>query len=161
MDIAINAAVALVTSVVTALIAVQLSLRRFYAERWWDRKVEAYTEIFEALYRLKNYSDLKYEDDLGARTLSDADAKRLGNQWRKGSDDVDKAIEIGSFTISDDSIECLRKFRKRPRLKFEENPIFELAEEESQFLTDCIDELKVLAARDLKRKYKKKSEQSG
>jgi hypothetical protein len=161
MEIAINAVMALAISIVTALIAVQISLRKFYAERWWDRKVEAYTNIFEALYKLKNYSDLKYEDYLGERTLSEDDAKRLGEQCRVATDEVDKAIEIGSFTISHESIECLSRFRKRPRLSFHENPTFELAEEESEFLTECIGELKGLAAKDLKRKLKRSEQDAG
>lgn len=155
MDIFINTAAALVISIVTALITVQLSVRRFYTERWWDRKIETYSSIFEELYKLKNYSDQKHEDDLGKITLTNADASRLTEQLRKSSDEINKAIEIGSFTISDESIKCLTRFRQRLRPRFEDNPHFELVElskAESEFLTECINELKSLAAKDLKRK---------
>ena len=151
-DIVINTAAALAISILTARITVQLSLRKFYAERWWDRKIKAYTDIFEALYKLKHYADLKYDDSIGHRTLSDEESQKLDEQWRCATYDVDKAIEIGSFTISLKSIDSLTEFRKRPRASLDYSPVFELAAEESKLLTEYIDILKRLAAKDLKLK---------
>jgi len=162
MDIVISTAIALATSIITALITVQLSLHKFYAERWWDRKADAYTNIFETLYKLKDYADNKYDENLAQMetasdqySLGSAEGKRLAEQWKTANTDVSKAIEIGSFTISEEAINCLRSFRKRPRLHEPSCFIYELAEEESKFVTECIAELKVIASKDLKRKTKK------
>ena len=40
---------AIVAAVVTAVLTVRLSFRRFQAERWWDRKADAYANIIGAL----------------------------------------------------------------------------------------------------------------
>jgi hypothetical protein len=68
--------------------------------------------------------------------------------------EIGKAIDIGSFTICHEAVACLRDFRARPRLIFHENSIFELAAEESKYLNDCITALKIIAAKDLKLKYR-------
>jgi hypothetical protein len=40
----------LIVGICTAIFSVRLALRRFHAERWWERKAEAYSQIEEALY---------------------------------------------------------------------------------------------------------------
>ena len=44
--------VGLVVAVVASLVTVRLSLKRFYAERWWDRKADAYTRVIAALHQM-------------------------------------------------------------------------------------------------------------
>jgi hypothetical protein len=144
----------LILSIVTAILTVRLSLRRFYAERWWDKKIEAYTSIFEALYRLKHYCNIKYKQDCDLRSapISKEQEKELEKQWADADMEIGKTIDIGSFVICDDAVSCLIDFRKRPRLDFEANPIFELAAQESKYLDECISRLKMIAKQDLKLK---------
>jgi hypothetical protein len=47
----------IVIAAVNSWITVQLSLRRFRTERWWERKVEAYERIIAALHPTKAYAD--------------------------------------------------------------------------------------------------------
>ena len=150
MDIITNILVPLAISAATAIFTVRLSLKRFYAERWWDRKLKAYTDIFEALYKLKNYSNIKYDEGINQKDLTPEESKRLQTQWRDSNDEVEKAIEIGSFTISEDAIDCLRRFQEHPRPLHLNGMMFEAASEESQILTDYIKELKEMASKDLK-----------
>jgi len=147
----------LILSIVTAILTVRLSLRRFYAERWWDRKIEAYTSIFEALYRLKHYCNMKYETDLGERQIPKE--MNLEKQWADADMEIGKAIDIGSFVICDDAVSCLRDFRGRPRLDFEDHLIFELAAQESKYLDECISRLKTIAKQDLKLKRRNDANQ--
>ena len=144
----------LILSIVTAILTVRLSLRRFYAERWWERKVEAYTSIFESLYRLKHYCNIKYEQDcdFDTKPISKEQGKELEKQWADANMEIGKAIDIGSFVVCDDAVSCLRDFRKRPRLDYEDHPIFELAAQESEYLDECISRLKTIAKKDLKLK---------
>lgn len=142
----------LILSVATAILTVRLSLHRFYAERWWDRKIEAYTSIFEALYRLKHYCNIKYEADVGERQISKERGDELEKQWADADMEIGKAIDIGSFVICDDAVSCLREFRGRPRLDSDDFLIFELAAQESKYLDECISRLKSIAKQDLKLK---------
>jgi hypothetical protein len=40
---------------------VWLSLRRFYREKWWERKIAAYTAIMESLHHMKRDLDVSYD----------------------------------------------------------------------------------------------------
>ena len=44
-------------SVLVAIITVKLSLKKFRSEKWWEKKVEVYSKIIDALHHLKNYCD--------------------------------------------------------------------------------------------------------
>ncbi len=52
-----NLVIGIVVAIVSARVTVSLALRRFYAEKWWERKWEAYTGIINALHHMKNYDD--------------------------------------------------------------------------------------------------------
>ena len=42
-------------SIITAFIAVKLSIRQFYSQKLWEKKAEAYTQIVEQLSYLQFY----------------------------------------------------------------------------------------------------------
>lgn len=44
--------ISIVTALVTAWVTVRLSLRRFRAERLWERRVDAYQAVLGALHRV-------------------------------------------------------------------------------------------------------------
>lgn len=148
---------AVAISTFTAILTVQLSLRRFYSERLWERKMDGYKAIFEALHQLKYYCQLKNDIDLGERKMRKERAELLEQQWADGDMEVAKAIDIGSFVICKDAIACLRNFRKLPRMSLEYNSISDLASQEMEYLEDCIQNLIVIAHEDLKVAKKKKN----
>ena len=139
----------LLLSVFTAIITVRLSLKRFYSERLWERKMDSYTAIFEALHRLKHYYQMKRDIDLGERSLQKDRSALLEQQWAESDTEVNKAIDIGSFVICQDAIDCLRDFRNHPRLHYEDEPISELASQEIKYLDDCIKTLNSIAHKDI------------
>jgi hypothetical protein len=143
-------------SMFTAIITVRLSLKRFYSERLWERKMNSYTSIFEALYRLKHYYQLKRDIDLRERNLRENKADLLEQQWEDGDMEVSKAIDIGSFVICQEAINCLQDYRKKRRLDLEYNDIVDVASQEIEYLNECITTLKYIAHKDLGVSNKKK-----
>lgn len=140
----------------TAIITVHLSLKQFYSERLWERKIDSYIAIFESLHRLKHYSRIKRDIDLGTRSYKKDRISLLEDQWAEGDMEVHKTIDIGSFVICDDAIKCLKDYLNRSRLDFEEHSISDLASQEMVYLDDCIKGLKLVAQKDLKGAKKKK-----
>ena len=47
----------IIVGAVSAWITVQLSLRKFRTEKWWELKVEAYSKIIGALHNSKAFAD--------------------------------------------------------------------------------------------------------
>ena len=54
-----NIAAGLFVAVVTSVVTVRLSIKRFRSERWWERKVEAYTDLLSSLSDSKRYANLQ------------------------------------------------------------------------------------------------------
>jgi len=61
-----NGLVSLFVAIITAIVTVQRSIRKFSAEKWWEKKAEAYEHIIGALHDHKAFSDtyLKAQDRL-------------------------------------------------------------------------------------------------
>jgi len=59
-DIALNLFTAILIGALSALITADLAFRRFRTEKWWERKVEAYTKVIESLHYLKAWTDAHY-----------------------------------------------------------------------------------------------------
>jgi len=47
----INFAASIVVAVITARLTVHLAIKRFYAEKWWERRYSAYAAIIEVSVR--------------------------------------------------------------------------------------------------------------
>lgn len=53
VDIAKIVLPGLVVAIVTSIVTLMLSLRRLYAEKWWEKRHQVYGQLFESLH-LKN-----------------------------------------------------------------------------------------------------------
>lgn len=101
---------AAVTSAVTA----HLAFRRFYSERWWERKAAAYVDLIEALFRLYALPVTFHSVELGLRKeLSDEEEGELVRRYREADRAVGKAIAVGNFVISRRAAEILVEFVHR------------------------------------------------
>lgn len=53
MEILGNALLGLITGGVGAIIAALISMRKFYSEKWWEKRAELFIELVNCLYELK------------------------------------------------------------------------------------------------------------
>jgi hypothetical protein len=97
----LNLLVSGITGILVALVTTRLALRRFYSERWWERKLQAYSTILESLYDMKRYSEEAIDAFESGRELSDDWKTQLHAQYSRGRNEIDKATAIGAFGISD------------------------------------------------------------
>jgi hypothetical protein len=88
-----------VTAIVTAFVSVRLALRRFRSERLWDRKFQAYSDLFQALFHVKAYGTRALHRIETGGTLSDERMKELGARSAAGYDEIRKAVVVGTFTF--------------------------------------------------------------
>ena len=58
-DVLITFVLTVAAGAVTAFLSVQFALRRFRAERWWERKAQAYAELFSALFHVQRFCRVK------------------------------------------------------------------------------------------------------
>lgn len=138
----------LLVGIVTAQLTVRLSLRKFYAERWWERKAEAYSRIVEALHNHKRYLEKKLEIELAPRD-DDKREKGLEGLWSEANAELVRAADLGAFIISEEVEKILRDFLNRTIGDPNFDPLFELIETDLKKLNSCLSEVKTAAKRDL------------
>lgn len=100
---------ALAVSIITAYVTVRLSLKRFYSQRWWDKKAEAYSQILEQLSYLKYYYD-EWLDELQAGiTIGTDHKKRLSVGYQQSKESITRAAAVGEFIVSETTTQALSK----------------------------------------------------
>ncbi|MGO8763256.1 MAG: hypothetical protein ACLQUS_14825 [Desulfobaccales bacterium] len=110
MDIIISFIISVVSAVVSARVTLHYALKRFYFEKWWERKAEAYTSILEALHHLKNHIDHELEFNKIHPSLYEKGQKVLNELTEKMKDAIDeirKQADIGAFVISEEAVNAL------------------------------------------------------
>ena len=135
--------------VCTAVIAVRLSLRRFHAERWWERKADAYSRIVEALHSATEYWSAKSHEDMTGQRISEERQKQVSEDYQQGCRELSKTTGVGAYIISDEVADALARLQKRPRLDPKDCAWFEIYDAEYEAHKETLAEVRKLAKKDL------------
>ncbi len=155
----VNLLGALAISVVTAVVAVHLALRRFRAEQWWERKARVYSSILESLHVLRR----GLEDDLeemermgrGIEGANDDVARESRQQWKKAMNEVLKAVDTGAFLLSQETNDVLRAWKGEWDRAEKNNVVeghflhYDAMSDQIKALDRCLMQLPPLARKDL------------
>ncbi len=117
LDLSSQITVGAITAVIASYITVRLSLRRFYSEKWWEKKAEAYSAILEALHYMKRSFDEDLEADMLRREIPEDRKEQLRQKYREADDELKKRIDIGQFVLSDEAALTKGELRKLNALK--------------------------------------------
>ena len=139
----------LVVAVVTAFVTVRLSLRRFHAERWWERKADAYSQIVESLYHLKVYSDTSIRESREGVQYTAEHKKALTEQYSAAHAELSKTTTIGAYIICDEAAKVLEELQNRPELDWNETPPWDIFEADSTAYGEAIKKIRNIAKMDL------------
>lgn len=82
MDILAQAFIGLLTGAFGAWIASFIALRKFTAEKWWEKKAELFIRLVDCLYRLKRANEYWYLVEESKRTGYDAGVEDLNDVQR-------------------------------------------------------------------------------
>ena len=73
----------IITAVLASSLAAKWSLRKFYSEKWWQRKENAYVEIIDALYDLIQYCEIRKEDYGQGTGYSEDKERKFADRYRQ------------------------------------------------------------------------------
>ena len=140
----------IISAIIASYLAANWSLRKFYSEKWWERKERAYAEIIDALYDLLQYCEIQKEDYGVGTSYSDDKVKELGEKYGQAFWKIKKATDIGVFVVSPEAESILRELRDRPQLEWNENPPWEIYEQDYKYYNDALRRIVEVARSDLK-----------
>ena len=151
-EVALSIFTAIVIAAISSWITVQLSLRKFRAEQWWERKAEAYSKIIEALHNSKAFSDQHLEAEYEARKLPEERSKELRLRAKAAHDEILKNIDVGSFLLSDEALSRLKQYQKEVEQAGKYQMWWQYLEADWSATNECLKDLIEIAKRDLKTK---------
>lgn len=148
-EIATNILTAILIAFLSSWITVQLSLRRYRTEKWWEKKVEAYTRIVEALHNSKALIEAYLLAVEEGANVSPERKKELEKRAHASYDEIIKAKDVGEFLLSRKAIKCLCRYQERST--DDPNDMwYEHLENEFTATKECLDALIIAAKEDLK-----------
>ena len=142
----------IVTGAVSAWITAQLSLRKFRSERWWERGAEAYSKVIEALHNLKASAHHHLEAEDKGRKLSEERKTELRNSAEVAGDEILKAINVGSFLLSEEALSRLEKYQKEVEQASKQQTWYDYIDEVRYANDQCLKDFIEIAKRDLRAK---------
>ena len=149
---AANIITGIVIAVVSAVITVKLSLKRFYSEKWWEKKSNSYASIIEAMHYMKKECVEHLSAAQESRVLSDDEEKKLEANSKKSADEISKAIDVGSFVICDEAVNLLSELDKNLHKAREETDWWAYLGVQQDALEETLPKLRQIARKDLKLK---------
>ena len=150
LDIFLKILPGIITAIIASYLAAKWSMRKFYSEKWWERKEKAYTEIIDSLYDLLRYCEIQKEDYGQGTGYSEDRMKELGERYSQAYWKIKKATDIGAFVVSPEAERALKELRKRPRLNWNENPLWDVYEKDYRYYRDALEKIVDIARKDLK-----------
>lgn len=106
----VSLATGIVIAVLSAWLTVRFALRRFYSEKWWERKAAAYTAIFEALHHVRNCADHQLVFSQRDMDLPEAADSELTKMMSNAIADLRKYFDIGTFIVSQEAVDVMAVF---------------------------------------------------
>lgn len=148
LKLTIPYAFGLMTTLLAAFLSAKWAVDRVYREKWWERKEKAYADIIEALHDMIRYCDLMADEYLERQ--EHPMKKEFSDKHKEAYWKIQKSTDIGAFVISKDAAAILHKLRQRPRLNWEDNPPWDIYEEDAKYYRQALSDIRDCAHKDLR-----------
>ena len=99
--------ISLVSPILAVFLAVQLSLRKFYSQKWWEKKSEVYSNILESLAQMEGSTKHSFYSDVVGLPSTEEQDQAKAKFYRESSDRIEKITNMGAFIISKSAHEHL------------------------------------------------------
>lgn len=94
-------------AVVTAHLTVRLALKRFRAEKWFERRLDAYTKVIDSLHKMRLHGDQEIKMMRCGRELSDKLDEELRHMYSEGAAELRRLTDHGALVFSSEAVEIL------------------------------------------------------
>ncbi|HAV1807143.1 hypothetical protein [Enterobacter sp. V87_3] len=157
MDFLSKAGVGIITGVIAAIVTANVALRRFYHEKWWEKKSQSYNELVGNLFELQVFfEDVRRHyrrERQGKVTMFDEDIP-----WDKGESlriAIQRQLALAPISLSAKTNDLVKHFFEQSSTKLREMfkegmPQEEIYDERIKLLQQVINEIAHDAKKELK-----------
>lgn len=133
----------------TSWITVKFAFRRFQSERWFERRIDAYTKVIEALHFMKYCTERQILAAERRQDLPEEFENELISAYRKGRADLRRLTDMGALLFSARAVAALDTLNAELRAATEQQSWWEHLDAESTAIAKCLVELRPIAKKDL------------
>jgi hypothetical protein len=145
MDVLINATVALFA----AAFAVWLAFRRFQSEKWFERRIEAYMRVFDALHDIKWVTQVQQRALSQGRELSSEREEEVFGTYRRALSQIHRSADVGSLLFHPGAVAALDGLLEALADSSEQQPWINGYGDELLTIDGCLANLRTIAKKDL------------
>ena len=140
--------ISLVSSIIVAILTVQISLRKFYSQKWWEKKAEVYSNIVETLAQMEVSTKHAFERLVGFPGTEEQE-KAEYERLRKSRDRIEKITNMGAFIISETAHKRLAVLKHELEESKEKADVGRAIDSDWGAIREAIKELRKCAKQDL------------
>jgi len=147
--IILSISTSLLLAIVTAIVSAIIALRRFWIEKVWQKKTEAYEQILISLFKAQRYADYRNEKDYYPFAISSEEEAILFERAREGHDDLIKCSAVYTIHLDDKINKYIEEVI--PSINFSYLPdTYNEVQKSALNINKCIENVRTLAKQDLK-----------
>ena len=150
MTILLEFLMTIMVATVSAWIAVQLSLRRFRTEKWWEKRAFAYERLIEAFHHSKAFSESHLKAAQQGREISEERDKALRSKAMEAEQEIRKAMDLGGFLLGEEARVRLTKYISDSRYASDAESWGEYLLRDLEATDSCLRDLIGIARRELR-----------
>lgn len=139
----------LIAGVVSAVVIVKLSLRRFRKEQLWLRRYEAYTRLIEILDTGKQYTGLVEEKFFVQGFEGEDELKRVRARWEAQQPEYKRLQLLASVQLPRHAREALEEYEEQSQRARDAEDLMDAIDIDYEATTKCITILEEVARKDL------------
>ncbi|UYU30325.1 hypothetical protein [Siccibacter colletis] len=107
-----------VLATIAAYYSARLALKKFYKEKWWEKRLEAFTQIIDISYRIKMTNDYFRNCEYDKKNLAELSFRRhpasiekeLTIEYWKDLQELERISQLASFTLTDTASQILNEY---------------------------------------------------
>lgn len=147
-----EAATTILVGAAISWITVQLSVNKFRSERWWERKVDAYERVIEALHHIKAVEtvELHYAEQM--RDVPEERDRELAERVKPAYEEMRKVFDVGAFQLSAKAYARIMEFNEEREAAWEANLGYATVDLSLHAAETCLKDFIVIAREDLGQK---------
>lgn len=137
-------------SIITAIFAVYLAMRRFRADKWWERKHESYTRLLQVIHRMVRNAETHLDDSTGERGMTQEEKRHLEEDWKVLHREYCEVRDLADFDLSSEAVESLGKFDAARISARNNEDVYVWISQDLEASKRCLADIKSAARRDLR-----------
>jgi hypothetical protein len=132
-----------------AFLAAYLATKNFRSEKWWEKKVDAYTGLIEALHTMKLPASEHLDAEYESRVISEEDSNRMWEEYKEAHRHVWQVADSSTFLVSEEVVKAVQDMERDLTSAKNTQSWIDHLEEEYDAIDKCLLRIKEIGKIDL------------